>query len=121
MEMERRPARVMRTFEAEKEEYDKFKSTLAKDDKDIGETIRAWIRKFNLEYGDGNPGYSLDPFIKDAAMKAVPAVFRNKQDWYNWLLKCTDEKLVQDVLSQAQLILGLADNRILALRGHTVI
>ena len=36
--------KVMRSFEADRAEYLKFKSTLAKDGKDVGETINEFIR-----------------------------------------------------------------------------
>lgn len=117
--MEDKPEKVMRSFEAEKEEYQQFKAILAKDGQDVGEKLNEFIKKFNKEFGDGNPAFSLDQFINNEKMKAVPAVFRSKEDWLAWVLKCDDEKLLQEVLGQSQIILNLADNRILELRGHT--
>lgn len=114
-----KPEKVMRSFEAEKEAYQQFKAILAKDGIDVGEKLNQFIKKFNKEFGDGNPGFSLDQFINNEKMKAVPAVFRRKEDWLAWVLQCKDEKLLQDIISQNQTILSLADNRILELRGHT--
>lgn len=118
--MEAKPEKIMRSFEAEKEAYNKFKSILAKDGQDVGEKLNEFIKKFNNEFGDGNPAFTLDPFIKDAAMAAVPAVFRSTEDWLKWMLTCDDEKFLQDIIARNQTILGLADKRILELRGHTV-
>jgi len=114
-----KPEKVMRSFEADKEEYQQFKAILAKDGEDVGEKLNQFIKKFNQEYGDGNPGFSLDQFFENDAMLAVPAVFRSREDWLEWLLKIDDEDMLQNILGQAQTILGLADNRILELRGHT--
>ena len=71
-------------------------------------------------HGDGNPAFSLDQFIKNTEMAAVPAVFRSTEDWLKWVLQCDDEKFLQDIITRNQTILGLADKRILELRGHTV-
>lgn len=114
-----KPEKVMRSFEAEKEAYQEFKAILAKDGIDVGEKLNQFIKKFNQEFGDGNPGYTLDQFCENDMMLAVPAVFRSKEDWLEWVLKINDESMLQKVLGQAQTILGLADNRILELRGHT--
>lgn len=114
-----KPEKVMRSFEAELEPYRIFKSILEKDGIDVGEKLNEMIKKFNLDFGDGNPGFSLDQFLENDAMLAVPAMFRSRVDWLEWLLKINDEDMLQKVLGQAQTILGLADNRILEVRGHT--
>ncbi len=111
----------LKTWEADEKNYQKFKILMAKEGIGVGDKINEFIAEYIKVHGDGNPAYSLDLFIKNAEARATPAVFRSKQDWLTWLENCTDEKIVQDILSQTQLILGLADNRILALRGHTVI
>jgi len=118
MRMEK-PEKVMRSFEAEIEPYRIFKSILEKDGIDVGEKLNEMIKKFNLDFGDGNPGFSLDQFMENDAMLAVPAMFRSREDWLEWVLKINDEIMLQKVLGQAQTILALADNRILELRGHT--
>lgn len=110
----------MRTWKADEVNYKKFKILMAKEGIGIGDKINEFIAEYIKVHGDGNPAYSLDLFVKNAAMKAVPAVFRNKQDWFNWLSKITDEKMLQDILSQAQLILSLADDQIMRNRGHVV-
>lgn len=115
-----KPEKVMRSFEAEKDPYNEFKSILAKDGQDVGEKLNEFIKKFVKEFGDGNPGYSLDLFIDNSAMAAVPAIFRSTKDWLKWVLQCDDEKFLQDIIARNQTILGLADKRILELRGHTV-
>jgi len=115
-----KPVKVMRSFEAEEEAYKKFKSTLALDGQDVGEKINEFIRNFNKEFGDGNPGFSLDPFMDNESMAAVPAVFRKREDWITWLKNCKNEEFLQEVMGQAQVILHLTDTRILDLRGHSV-
>lgn len=115
-----RPEKVMRSFEAEIESYNEFKSILAKDGQDVGEKINEFIKKFNKEFGDGNPGFSLDQFIENEAMKAVPAVFRSREDWINWVKQCSDPNLLQEIITQGQTIVDLTDKRILELRGHSV-
>ena len=115
-----KPEKVMRSFEADKEEYSTFKAILVKDGVDVGEKLNEFIKKFNKEFGDGNPAFTLDPFIKDAEMAAVPAVFRSTEDWLKWVLQCNDEKFLQDIIAKNQTILSLVDKRILELRGHTV-
>jgi len=114
-----KPEKVMRSFEAEKDAYQEFKAILAKDGIDVGEKLNEMIKQFIKDFGDGNPGFSLDQFFENDAMLAVPAVFRSREDWLEWVLKIDDEDMLQKVLGQAQTILSLADNRILQLRGHT--
>lgn len=104
--------KVMRSFEADEKEYQKFKSTLAIDGKDLGETLNEFIKKFNKEYGDGNPGYSLDLFMDNSQMLAIPAVMRAADDWWSWLTKCDDPKMVQSILWQAQMIGARAEKRL---------
>ena len=104
--------KVMRSFEADEEEYLKFKSTLAKDGKDVGKTINKFIKKFNLEFGDGNPAYNLDIFMDNSQMLAIPAVMRVADDWWEWLTNCKDPKIIQSILWQAQMIGARSNKRL---------
>jgi len=104
--------KVMRSFEADEKEYLKFKSTLAKDGKDLGETINDFIKKFNLEYGDGNPAFDLTQWFENDQMLAIPAVMRAADDWWKWLTECNDPKIIQSVLWQAQMIGARSDKRL---------
>ena len=110
----------LKTWEADEEDYKKFKIILAKESIGVGDKINEFIAEYIKLHGDGNPAYSLDQFIKNTGMKAVPAVFRSTEDWLKWVLQCDDEKFLQDIIARNQTILGLADKRILELRGHTV-
>ncbi len=94
----------LRTFEADIEEYRKFKSTLTKDGKDVGEALNEFIKKFNLEYGDGNPAYTIDQWFDKNAMLAIPAVMRAADDWGNWYFDCNDKEMIQKIIWQSQMI-----------------
>lgn len=110
----------LKTWVADEEDYKKFKIILAKESVGIGDKINEFIAEYIKMHGDGNPAFSLDQFIKNTEMKAVPAVFRTTEDWLNWLLQINDEEFLQELISKNQTIWGLADKRILELRGHTV-
>jgi len=110
--MEEQPKKIMRSFEADEKEYQKFKSTLAVDGKDIGETLNEIIKKFNKEFGDGNPGYSLDQFMDNPLMLAIPALMRAADDWGGWFWECNDKEMVQSILWQAQMIGARANKRL---------
>lgn len=110
----------MRSFEAEKEAYAEFKSLCAKNGIDVGEKLNEFIKNFNRDHGDGNDSYTLDQFVDDNAMAAVPAVMRNKEDWIKWVLKINSEDFLQQIVGQGQTIVNAADKRILELRGHSV-
>ena len=104
--------KVMRSFEADRLEYLKFKSTLAKDGKDVGEALNEFIKKFNLEFGDGNPAFSLDLFMDNQQMLAIPAVMRSAEDWGNWFYNCEDKEIIQNILYQSQTICARATKRL---------
>jgi len=118
--MEAKPEKVMRSFEAEKDEYNVFKGILAKEGIDVGEKLNDFIKKFNRDFGDGNPGYILDQWFDNDAMAAVPAVMRKKVEWIEWVLKINNEDFLQQIVGQGQTIVNAADKRILELRGHSV-
>ena len=44
---------------------------------------------YNKEHGDGNPNFTLDQFDQEE-MKAVPAVFRDRNYWNNYINKLND-------------------------------
>ena len=119
MEETKQPKKL-RTFEAEIEEYNKFKSTLAIDGKDVGETINEFIRKFNAEFGDGNPGFQLDQWFDNDKMLAIPATMRDRPDWIEWVMACNDEEMLKSIMGQGTMITSVTDKRILELRGHSV-
>ena len=104
--------KINRTFQAEKGEYLKFKSTLAKDGKDVGETINEFIRKFNLEFGDGNPAFVMDQWFENPKMIAIPAVMRAADDWWKWYVDCKEKKMIQEIVWQAQMIAARGTKRL---------
>ncbi len=101
---------VLRTFEAEKESYDSFKSLCIKENVNVGDKINEFIKKYNKEHGDGNPAFTMDQFIEDPGMKAVPAFFRHRDDWQIYI-ENLPKKEVQEILWQAQAINSLADKK----------
>lgn len=110
----------LRTWEADEDEYRKFKEILVKEHLKVGEKINEFIKKFNLEYGDGNPVYELDQWFDNEKMLAIPAHMREKPAWLKWILACQDEDLLQGIMGQSQMITSLVDKRILEIRGHSV-
>ena len=110
----------LRTFEAEIEAYNKFKATLAIDGEDVGDKLNEFIRNFNKDFGDGNPGYTIDQWFENEKMLAIPATMRDRPDWLEWVLASEDEEMLKSIMAQGQMITSLTDKRILELRGHSV-
>lgn len=102
---------VLRTFEADKESYDDFKSLCAKENVHVGDKINEFIKEYNKIHGDGNPAYTLDQFVDNPGMKAVPAFFRNREDWQIYI-ENLPEKEAQELLWQSQTINSLADKKV---------
>jgi len=99
----------LKTFKVNDEAYEKFKSLCARERIGIGDKINEFIIQYNKEHGDGNPNYSLDLFDHEE-MKAVPAVFRTREDWVNYI-ENLNEKDTQDLLWQIQTIHTLTDKK----------
>lgn len=94
---------VLRTFETEKELYQKFKALCAKEDVDIGDKINELIAKEVKEHGDGNPAYEITHWFNNPNMMAVPALFRNETDWSSYYQKI-DEKQYNNMDLQLNMI-----------------
>lgn len=102
---------VLRTFQTQKEKWEKFKAHCAKEGVKLGEKINAFIDKELKEHGDGNPAYTIDQFIDNSQMKAVPAFFRTGEDWEKYLFELP-EKEIQDIIWQSQTIGARAQKRL---------
>ena len=80
-----------------------------------GKSLKDIMNEITKEYvkvhGDGNPAYTLDQFVEEPGMKAVPAFFRNRDDWQTYIEKLP-EKESQELLWQAQTIKSLADKKV---------
>ena len=78
-------------------------------------TLKALHKKVILDYnkihGDGNPGFTLDQFSESNNMKAVPAVFRNRDDWKKYIEELP-KKEAQELLWQVQTINSLAEKKV---------
>lgn len=102
---------VLRTFETEKEKWEKFKAHCAKEGINLGEKLNDFIDKELLEHGDGNPAYTIDQFIENPQMQAVPAFFRTADDWEKYLYNLPESEL-QKIVWQSQTIGARAEKRI---------
>lgn len=100
----------LRTFKADDMAYEKFKSICARERTGVGEKLNEFIEKYNKEHGDGNPNYSLDAFDHEE-MKAVPAVFRDRDSWQSYI-ENLGEKDLQELQWQIQTINSLTNNKI---------
>ncbi len=123
MKKKERKIKNIRTYYLANEDFElqeKIEGIASRERVNLSMVIVDALKEYVIKHGDGNPVFSLDPFIKDAEMAAVPAMFRSTEDWLKWILACDDEKFLQDIIAKNQTILQLADKRILELRGHTV-
>ena len=102
----------LKTWEADEEEYKKFKATLADDGVGVGEKLNDFIKRFNEEYGDGNPGYTIDQWFEKNDMLAIPAVKRSADDWWTWYVDCQDQEMIQGIVWQAQMIAARGTKRL---------
>ena len=100
----------LKTFKVDDVTYEKFKSLCARERIGVGNKINEFIEKYNKEHGDGNPNYSLDLFDHEE-MKAVPAVFRTRKDWADYI-ENIDEKDSQELVWQIQTIHSLIDKKV---------
>ena len=100
-------SKKLKTWEANVEDYNQFKAMCAKEGVSIGDKINLMIAEEIKVHGDGNPAFSLDQFMDNDKMKAVPAVFRTREEWDEYLQQC-DPKTRQEILWQSQTITSLA-------------
>ncbi|KKK52071.1 hypothetical protein LCGC14_3108620 [marine sediment metagenome] len=84
---------TLRTFETDEEKWVQFKALCAKEGVKIGKKLNDFIDKEIKEHGDGNPAFTLDQFVDNPGMQAVPAFYRTAEDW---------EKYLSDNLTQYQ-------------------
>ncbi len=101
---------TLRTFETDSEKWDKFKALCAKEGIKLGEKLNEFIDKELKEHGDGNPAYTIDQFVENPSMKAVPAFFRTPEDWEKYLYDLPAKEL-QDIIWQSQTIGARAQKR----------
>ncbi len=67
------------------------------------------IEKFVREYGDGNPGFTLDQF-QDSNMKAIPATMRSLDFWQEYIDGMTETEY-RDLEPQIQALKDKMDDR----------
>lgn len=95
----------------EEEEHECFKDLARKERKPLKTLHKEIIQDYIKKHGDGNPAFTMDQFIEDPGMKAVPAFFRNRDDWQNYI-ESLPEKEAQQLLWQSQTINSLADKKV---------
>jgi len=69
------------------------------------------IKEYVKHHEDGNPSYSLDQFAEDPELKAVPAFFRNIEEWEKYLFELPSFE-IKSIRSQAQSIISRSNNRL---------
>lgn len=95
----------------EEEEHESFKDIARKERKSLKALHKEIIQDYIKIHGDGNPAFTLDQFTDVDNMKAVPAVFRNRDDWQLYIEEL-NEKDSQELLWQIQTINSLADKKV---------
>ena len=88
-----------------------IKKLAVMDHKPLKQYLREIVLEHAKDHGDGNPGFKLDQFIEDPEMKAVPAFFRNREDWQEYIEKLSG-KDAEELLCQAQTINSMADRKV---------
>ena len=66
---------------------------------------------FIKKHGDGNPASTIDQFLENPQMKAVPAFFRSREDWQKYIEIYADPKTVDEIIYQSQSINSYAQNK----------
>lgn len=102
---------VLRTFDTNEELYNQFKSIIAKERENVGEKLNGFIKEYIKVHGDGNPAFTIDQFIENPTMKAVPAFFRTPDDWEKYLFNLPETE-IQDIIWQSQSIGARAQKRL---------
>lgn len=95
----------------EEDEIESFKDIARKERKKLKILHKEIIQEYIKIHGDGNPGFTLDQFTESENMKAVPAVFRDRDDWQNYI-ENLPEKEAQELLWQSQTIHSLAEKKV---------
>ncbi len=93
------------------EEVESFKDIARKERKSLKSLHKEIIQEYIKIHADGNPAFTLDQFIEDPGMKAVPAFYRNRDDWINYI-ENLPKKEAQNILWQAQTINSLAEKKV---------
>ncbi len=95
----------------DEEDIQKFKDIARKERTTLKALHKKIILDYNKIHGDGNPGFTMDQFLESDIMKAVPAVFRTREDWQLYIEEI-DEKSAQELLWQIQTIGALTKNKV---------
>jgi len=104
-------AEKIMAFYLPEEVHTLIKKLAVMDHKPLKEYLREIVLNHAKDHGDGNPGFKLDQWIKTPEFKAVPAFFRTREDWQEYIEKLP-EKEAQEFLYQAQTINSLADKKV---------
>jgi len=96
----------LKTFEADEASYKKFKEVCLKEGVDMGAKLNEFIKKYNKEFGDGNPVYQITQWFENSGMKAVPALFRDKYAWGNYINALSDKEF-RELESQNLMVTNL--------------
>ena len=98
----------------DEEEIHELKKLALKERKKLKELHKEIVLDYIKKHGDGNPAFTLDQFVESKDMMAVPALFREREDWdvYLYDMMKHDPQQVQKVLWQAQTVVALAKKRL---------
>ncbi len=87
-----------------------LKKIALKENLKLKELHKKILLDYIKKHGDGNPAYTMDNFIESKNMKAIPAVFRDRDYWQEYIEKLP-KKEVQELLWQIQTIHSLTDKK----------
>lgn len=95
----------------EEDDIEKFKDLARKERITLKALHKKVILEYNKIHGDGNPGFTMDQFLESDIMKAVPAVFRTREDWQLYIEELVKQD-AQELLWQIQTILSLTEKKV---------
>ncbi len=90
----------------DKDVVDNFKKIAIRDDVPLKVLHKQALEEYIKRHGDGNPAFMIDQWFENPGMKAVPALFRDKYAWGNYINALSDKEF-RELESQALMISNL--------------
>lgn len=115
MEKKKRKVKNIRTYYLSDEDFEiqeKLEDIAYKERVALSIVIVDAIKEYVIKHGDGNPVFTLDQFAEDETMKAVPAFFRTRNTWKQYIDNLDSKgKQLQELLWQSQTINSLLEKK----------
>lgn len=111
MERKERKIKNIRTYYLANDDFElqeKIEDIAYRERVNVSAVVIDALKEYIIKHGSGNPVYTLDEFTDSFDMKSVPAVFKDRGIWDEFLQEC-NPTIRQEILWRVQTIETLAE------------